>query len=58
MNGENRTLVTNEPVEFEKLTVQNFGKITLRLGGIYKKILQTNEVSTKRSQHVTNWTSN
>ena len=37
MNGENRLLVTDEPVEFEKqpVEVQDFRKITDHLRGIY-----------------------
>ena len=37
MNGENRLLVTDEPVEFEKypIEVQDFNKIPNHLRGIY-----------------------
>ena len=37
MIGENRQLVTNEPVEFEKLPVEvvDYGKITDHFRGIY-----------------------
>ena len=47
MNGENRPLITDEPVEFEKLPVevQDFRKIADHFRGIYGI-----------SQHVTGWT--
>ena len=45
MIGENRQLVTNEPVEFEKLPVkvQDRRKITDHFRGIYRNIPQFNK---------------
>jgi hypothetical protein len=45
MIGENRQLVTDEPVEFEKLPVevQDCRKITGRFKGIYRLYPQFNE---------------
>jgi hypothetical protein len=45
--GEIRSLVTDEPVEFEKKTVQDFRKITDRSGIIYRIYLELLE-KTKR----------
>jgi hypothetical protein len=58
MKGENRPLVTNEPVEFEiePVEVQDFGKTTVHFRGICRIYLKYNKETTGRSQHVTGWT--
>ena len=59
MFGENRQLVTNEPVEFEKqpVEVQDCKEITDHFRGICRKhpnLIKAN----KGCQHATGWTSN
>ena len=55
LNGKNRTLITDEPVEFEKYLVQeqDFRKLTNHLGGIYGIYLKW----MKKTQKITkyNW---
>jgi hypothetical protein len=41
MNGENQPLVTDKPVEFEKLPVKDFKKITNRFRRIYEIYLKS-----------------
>ena len=57
MLGENRQLVTNEPVEFEKLPVevQICRKITDQFLGIYR-IYHNLMKETGGCEHVTGWT--
>ena len=48
MNGENRPLITDEPIEFEKqlVEVQDFRKMThhfRRIYGIYLTLLKNNQ---------------
>ena len=55
MNGENRPLVTDEPVEFETFNQLKFKTlfskiITSRCRGIYRIYLKSIKVSTKISQ--------
>jgi hypothetical protein len=53
MNGENRSLVADEPIEVEKITlkVQNFRKITEPVRGIYRIHLKLIEKSQKITTH-------
>ena len=56
MNTENRQLVTDEPVGFEKLPVevQDFRKITNRFRGIYRIFeKETGAMNTENRQLVT-----
>ena len=51
MEGENRPLVTNEPIEFGKqpVEVQDFGKATNH----FRKYTSNSYRKTERCQHVT-----
>jgi hypothetical protein len=51
MNGENRLLVTDEPIE-----VQDFRKITHHFKRNIWNIPQINKEKNERCQHVTGWT--
>ena len=58
MIGENRQLVTDEPVEFEKepVEVEDFRRITDHFRRIYGIHPQINKKKTEGYQHVTGWT--
>ena len=59
MIGENRQLVTNELVEFEKYPVevhQDCRKITNHFRGIYRICPQFKKRKTGGCQHVAGWT--
>ena len=58
MNRENRPLVTDELVEFEKqpVEVQQFRKTIDRFGGIYGIYLKLMKEELERCEHVTSWT--
>ena len=51
MSGENRRLVADEPVEFEKelVGVQDFKRITYHFRGIYKIYLKQRKQNRKMS---------
>jgi hypothetical protein len=58
MNGENRLLFTNEPVEFEKklVEVQDFKKIPRYFQGFWGIYLKLIKGKKARCQRVTGWT--
>jgi hypothetical protein len=53
MNGKNRTLVADEPIEVEKITleVQDFRKIIDHVRGIYRIHLKLIEKNQKITTH-------
>ena len=62
MLRENQRLVTNEPVEFEKysIEVRDFARITDHVRGIYRENIPPMNKATKPEdvQHVIRWVSN
>ena len=58
MNGENRPLGTDEPIEFEELwvEVQDVKKFTCRFRGIYRVCLKTVKIDRKITTRKLDWT--